>query len=96
MAKENKEYIEELLSNYIDDELTERERNEVKRLIAHDADVKRKFEQLRKIKVLLNLAPTSPVPDFIFENVKTQIERKVLLGEYQYSHQKQPMWGVNI
>lgn len=76
------EHIEELLSNYIDDELTERERNEVKRLIGHDADVRRKFEQLRKIKVLLNLAPVSLPPDNILENVKNQIERQVLLGDY--------------
>ena len=82
MSEENKEYIEELLSNYIDDELGDRERNEVKRLIAHDADVKRKFEQLRKIKVLLNLAPASQAPDHILENVKAQIERQILLGGY--------------
>ena len=82
MTNANSEYIEELLSNYIDDELTERERNEAKRLIAHDADIKYKFEQLRKIKVLLNLAPRSDVPDHILENIKTQIERQVLLGEH--------------
>ncbi len=93
MAEENKEYIEELLSNYIDDELTDRDRNEVKRLIAHDVDIKRKFEQLREIKMLLNLAPTSQAPDYIFENVKSQIERKVLLGDYQHSHQKQAETG---
>lgn len=79
---ENNEYIEELLSNYIDDELSDRERNEVKRLIAHDAGIRHRFEQLRKIKVLLNLAPASEVPDHILENVKAQIERQVLLGGY--------------
>ncbi|NIA17175.1 MAG: hypothetical protein GWO86_02390 [Planctomycetes bacterium] len=82
MAEENKEYIEERLSSYIDDELGDRERNEVKRLIAHDADVKRRFEQLRKIKVLLNLAPVSEAPEHILENVKAQIERQILLGGY--------------
>ena len=82
MAEENKEYIEELLSNYIDNEIGDRERNEVKRLIAHDVEIKRKFERLRKIKVLLNLAPASQAPDHILENVKAQIERQILLGGY--------------
>ena len=93
MAEENKEYIEELLSNYIDDELTDRERIEVKRLIAGDVDVRRKFEQLRKIKVLLNLTPAAKAPDYIFENVKAQVERKVLLGDYQHSHRKREETG---
>jgi hypothetical protein len=87
MVDANSEYIEELLSNYIDDELSDRERNEAKRLIAHDAEIKHKFEQLRKIKVLLNLAPKSDIPSHILENIKTQIERQVLLGEHPQQRQ---------
>ena len=62
MTQMNKSEINELLSAYIDDELVERQQNEVKRLIQNDERVAEQLMHLRKQKELLAALPIVSAP----------------------------------
>ncbi len=68
--------LEELLSAYIDDELSERQRTEVKRLVEHDAEVAEELRYLEKQKQLLAALPAASAPRDILSGVKIAVERK--------------------
>ena len=78
----NKNNLEELLSGYIDGELSERQCNEVKRLIGHNEQAAAMLKQLQKNKALLGSLPQAQAPAHLFENVRASLERSVLLDEY--------------
>ena len=73
--------LEELLSAYIDDELSERQRTEVKRLIEHDAEAAKELRYLEKQKQLLAALPAASVPRDMLGKVKTAVERKRTLDD---------------
>lgn len=68
--------IEELLSCYIDDELSQRERTEVKRLIRNDKSVGKKLSEMQKQKELLNSLPTAAAPTGLLDNVKAMLTKE--------------------
>ena len=72
--------IDELLSGYIDGELSVRHQTEVKRLIAHDGDVAEQLRQLQRSKELLGELPVAEAPAELLEEVKAKLERRTLLG----------------
>ena len=82
MNEHEKNTLEELLSCYIDGELSERQCNEVKRLIANSEEAAAMLKQLQKNKALLGSLQQSPAPAHLFENVRASLERSVLLDEY--------------
>lgn len=82
MNEHEKSNLEELLSGYIDGELSERQRNEVKRLIGHSAEAAAMLTQLQKNKALLGSLPRAQAPAHLFDNVRASLERSVLLDEY--------------
>jgi hypothetical protein len=82
MNEHEKNTLEELLSCYIDGELSERQCNEVKRLIGHSAEASAMLKQLQKNKALLGSLPRAQAPAHLFENVRASLERSVLLDEY--------------
>ena len=82
MSDEHKYKIEELLSDYIDDELSQRKETELKRLMEHDDSISVKLEELKKQKALLNSLPMTTAPKGILDEVMGTMERKFILNEY--------------
>jgi len=72
--------LEELLNGYVDDELNERQRIELRRLVSHDTDAARKLEQLRRCKMLVSCLPASEAPADMLERVKSCLEKRALVG----------------
>ncbi len=62
MRENERQKIEELLSAYLDDALTDRRRMEVRRLIENDAEAAALLSWLEKQKQLLNVMPTATAP----------------------------------
>ena len=73
--------IDELLNSFIDEELTARQRIEVQRLIAHDAQVAERLLELQKCKMLVNSLPCAEAPAEMLEEIKTSLERRTLLSQ---------------
>lgn len=73
--------IDELLNSFIDDELTQRQQTEIRRLIAHDPQIKRRLRQLQKCKMLVGSLPHAEAPADLAEQVKASLERKTLLEQ---------------
>ncbi|MFH1615556.1 MAG: hypothetical protein ABIG61_10800 [Planctomycetota bacterium] len=71
--------IEELLNSFIDDELSERQRTEVQRILAHDSSVAAMVDKLRRTKQLVGALPREAAPMDLLENVKASLERSTLL-----------------
>ncbi|HUW20917.1 MAG TPA: hypothetical protein VMW16_16575 [Sedimentisphaerales bacterium] len=79
MKQENRN-IEELLNGYIDDELTDRHRAEVERMISTDSQIARRLRQLHKCKMLVGALPHAEAPTETLELVKASLQRQVLVG----------------
>ncbi len=73
---------EELLNGYLDGELSERQVTQVKRLIAHDEEFAKKVEELSRQRELLAAIPREKAPEHLLDDIKSRLERKVLLHEY--------------
>ncbi len=78
--KENPE-IDELLNSFIDGELTARQQTEVQRLMAHDAKIAQRLQQLQKCKMLVSSLPVAEAPDGMLEDITASLEKRTLLGE---------------
>ncbi len=74
--------IDELLSCYIDDELSDRGRTEIKRLIQHDKNIAAKLGKLRKQKQLLNCLPVAPAPEGLLQEINVSLNRKPAADRY--------------
>lgn len=79
------EQIKELFNSYIDNELSERKRNEVKRLMDNDPKVRTYVERLEKLKKLVASVEGVSAPDGIEQAVRDRIERRLILNEYDRS-----------
>ncbi len=62
--------IDELLNSFLDGEATERERTEVERLIAHDAEVAKRMKELEKCRMLVGSLPYAEAPAEMLEKIK--------------------------
>lgn len=79
------EKLEELLSCYIDGELSERQQTEIKRLIEHDAQVAGKVARLEAQKAILNELPVESVPSGLLSRIEESLERSCILADYAAS-----------
>jgi hypothetical protein len=79
MSQMDKAQIEELLSSYIDDQLSERQCNEVKRLLQHDPQVAEMLTHMQKQKDLFNALPVEAAPATMLDDIKASLERNMLL-----------------
>ncbi|HEG43853.1 MAG TPA: hypothetical protein ENH94_07390, partial [Phycisphaerales bacterium] len=86
MSEKSKLEIDELLSGYIDGELSQRQRTEVKRLIQHDSELSQRLNQLKRQKQLLGALPIVPAPEGLLDDVKVALERKSILNERPAYH----------
>jgi len=73
--------IDELLSSFIDGELTPRQQTEVRRLIAHDPQINRRLRQLQKCKMLVGSLPVAKAPARMLEDIKAALEKRTSLSE---------------
>jgi len=80
-TQSGEERIDELLSGYIDDELATRQRTEVERLIAHDAKIEQRLEQLQKCRTLIGSLPCAEAPPQVLEAVKASLASTVAIYE---------------
>ena len=81
MTQMDKAKIEDLLSAYVDDELSPRERTEVKRLVRNDKKLADQLRRLEKQKELMLAMPVVSAPQGMVQDVKGAVERKALLGK---------------
>ena len=75
--------IEELLSCYVDGELSERGRTEVKRLIQHDESVAAKLLRMEKQKQLLNSLPIASAPVGLVEDIKGRLAKRPISERFE-------------
>ncbi len=80
--------IDELLSGFIDGELTQRQLTEVNRLIAHDPDIAKRLDGLKKCKSLLGSLPSAEAPADMLEDIKLALERRTLLSQSVHSRER--------
>ena len=73
-------HIEDLLSRYVDGELSERERTELKRMAVNDEKFAERIVRAKKQKELLNNIPVESAPAGISDAVRLSLERKFLLN----------------
>lgn len=73
--------LDELLSSFMDGELSPRQRTEVQRMAAHDPQVARRLQQLQNTRSLFCSLPLEKAPSDLLEQIKTSLERHSLLQE---------------
>jgi hypothetical protein len=73
--------LDELLSSFIDGELSPRQRTEVQRMAAHDPAVGRRLRQLQNCRTLFCSLPPAEAPGDMLEQIRQSLERKTLLQE---------------
>ncbi len=77
--------INELLNSFLDGELSERQKTEVHRLVAHDMEIAKRLKKLQKCSMLVASMPYEQAPLDMAEQVKTALERKALLAEQPFA-----------
>jgi hypothetical protein len=70
--------INQLLNSYIDGELAERQRTEVQRLVARDAQVAQQLRELQKCKILVSSLPRAEAPGRMLERIKISLESRTI------------------
>ena len=81
--------IDELLNSFIDEELTEKQQDELEKLIAHDKQIARRLQHLQKTKMLIGSLPRAKAPADMSEQVKASLEaRKILAQQPVFSERK--------
>ena len=86
--KKSKPEIDELLSGYIDEELSQRQRTEVKRLIQHDDELSQRLNELKRQKQLLGSLPVASAPEGLLDDVKATLERQSILNNASASREE--------
>ncbi len=83
MSEGHRTDIEELLSCYVDGELSDRGRTEVKRLIQHDESVAAKLLRMEKQKQLLNSLPIASAPAGMVEDIKGRLSKRPISERFE-------------
>jgi hypothetical protein len=73
--------LDELLSSFMDGELSPRQRTEVQRMAARDAQVARRLQQLQNCRSLFCALPVEKAPSDLLEQIRVSLERHSLLQE---------------
>jgi hypothetical protein len=73
--------LDELLCSFMDGELSPRQRTEVQRMAAHDAQVAQRLQQLQNCRSLFCALPVEKAPNDLLEQIKVSLERHSLLQE---------------
>lgn len=81
MNQREEHNVEELLNSFIDGELTQRQRDEVERLIADDARIAQRLRELQKSKMLVGSLPRAEAPAEMADEIKASLEGMTLSGQ---------------
>jgi len=81
MANMDRDQLGELLSSYVDNELDDRERAYVERLLESDEDVRRWYESLTRTVTSVQQLPRHRAPDSLAPDLQEQLERIALLDD---------------
>lgn len=81
MSEKSKIEMEELLTALVDDEATERQKNEFIRLVRHDPSIAEQLAVMQRQKQILAALPVEAAPESLVEDVCSALERKHILGE---------------
>ena len=73
--------LDELLSSFMDGQLSPRQQTEVQRMTTHDPQVARRLRQLQNCRTLFSSLPAAKAPSDLLEQIKTSLERHSLLQE---------------
>ena len=79
--------IDELLNDLVDDQATQRQETEFKRLAKHDSAIVDRLEAMRRQKRILNALPIESAPASLAEEVSSVLERKLILGDFSGDEQ---------
>ncbi|MHC5082496.1 MAG: anti-sigma factor family protein [Planctomycetota bacterium] len=82
MNEKHKHEVEELLSLYIDDQASQRQRTELKRLIRHDKAIAKRLESMKRQRQLLSALPVESAPASMVDDVRAALERKLILDDF--------------
>lgn len=77
MAESN---FDELLSAYLDDELSEADRSALKRQLADSADLRESLAELESLRAMFKALPAHELPDTFADRVLREAEHQMLLG----------------
>jgi hypothetical protein len=93
-----KEHVdkEELLSGYIDGQLTPRQLTELKRLLAHDPNLHKELEALEHQRQVLQSLPVETAPVLMAEEIRTALERRFILADTVHLVGKSELWGLRL
>lgn len=80
-------FPDELISAYLDGELTAEEEGRVEQRLHEDAKLQRMFHELRALRSTLQSIPATDPPEDLAERVLRQAERRMLLGEEETSQE---------
>ena len=75
------EHISQLVSAYLDGEVSEREKRAVERLLQEDAGTRRLYDELRRNREVVGSLPRHAAPQSIFADVQSHTERSALLDD---------------
>ena len=81
MSDKQKIDTDELLTLYLDGEASVRQQTELKRLMLHDPSVADKLNALQQQQRLLNALPVESAPESLIDDIRTAMERKLILGD---------------
>ncbi len=79
MTRTGKPEIDELLSAYLDGQLSDRQHTEVKRLLRNDKEVSERLDHLSRQKQLLGQLPIETAPAGLLDAIQTSLERQFIL-----------------
>ncbi len=79
MNDQEREKIDALIGGFLDGELSQRQRTELKRLVQHDPAVKKHLHALYRQKELLSSLPSEKAPRGLSESVRSALERRMIL-----------------
>jgi anti-sigma factor RsiW len=99
MTFPNRDAMGELLSAYIDGEVSGQERAEVEALLAESEEARRVLAELREAAAALRTLPREPAPPFILADITARIERDELLGSDDeatvvHRYPRRPIWSL--
>lgn len=87
MSEKDQEKIDALFMGYLDGELNERQRTELKRLLLTYPSLAAELRELRQQKALLGALPVAKAPATLAADVQAALERNMILGSKEAREQ---------
>lgn len=79
MNEQEREKPEDLIGGFLDGELSQRQRTELKRMAQHDPCLKRELHSLYRQKEVLSALPVEKAPEGLAAEVRSRLERRMIL-----------------